>query len=365
MEKIKRFIECLLPVTVCNLRCNYCYIIQEKRRTEKMPAFQYDPEYIGKALSKHRLGGTCYVSICGAGETLIPPEIVPIVQNLLEQGHYVNITTNGTISGRFDQFILLRKELLKRLHFSFSLHYVELMRLGLVDEFFSNIRKVKTAGCSFFVQFNLCDEYIPHLEAMQLICEKEVGSIPQVAATRNELTGQITLLTQHSRYEYEQNGKKFNSPLFEFTMRNFMVPRNEFCYAGDWSFVLDLCTGEMKKCYASTASCNIFEKLEQPIKFNAIGNFCKSQYCINSSHFMTLGVIPNVITPTYAALRVKPGWYTSQMQYFLSGKLRENNREYGLGKKIATNIKMLVEVYNEKVRLKMARLPSAFLFHNR
>lgn len=26
---IKRFVECLLPVTACNLKCSYCYVIQK------------------------------------------------------------------------------------------------------------------------------------------------------------------------------------------------------------------------------------------------------------------------------------------------------------------------------------------------
>ena len=34
-KKPKRFIECLLPVTICNLKCSYCYIIQGNRRDMK------------------------------------------------------------------------------------------------------------------------------------------------------------------------------------------------------------------------------------------------------------------------------------------------------------------------------------------
>ena len=32
MDKINRFLECLVPVTACNLKCSYCYVIQEGRR---------------------------------------------------------------------------------------------------------------------------------------------------------------------------------------------------------------------------------------------------------------------------------------------------------------------------------------------
>ena len=34
---IKRFIECTVPVTVCNMKCSYCYVMQEGRRSNKMP----------------------------------------------------------------------------------------------------------------------------------------------------------------------------------------------------------------------------------------------------------------------------------------------------------------------------------------
>lgn len=65
---------------------------------------------MGNALTKERLGGVCYFSICGAGETLIPKYITDITFNLLNQGHYVNLTTNGTITNRFDEIISFPKD---------------------------------------------------------------------------------------------------------------------------------------------------------------------------------------------------------------------------------------------------------------
>lgn len=135
-DKIKRFIECIVPVTACNLRCHYCYVIQNDYRTNKIPKFEYSPEYIAKALSKKRLGGTCLFNICGAGETLLPEEVVKVAYQLLNAGHYVNITTNGTITERFEEISSFPKEFCERLTFSFSFHYLELRDRNLLDVFF-------------------------------------------------------------------------------------------------------------------------------------------------------------------------------------------------------------------------------------
>ena len=60
-DKIKRFIDCYVPVTTCNLRCHYCYITQQRKFDAKLPEFKYSAEYIAKALSKERLGGVSNV----------------------------------------------------------------------------------------------------------------------------------------------------------------------------------------------------------------------------------------------------------------------------------------------------------------
>jgi len=132
MAKIKRFFECLVPVSVCNLECPYCYIIQEDRRKMALADMPYSPEHIARALRPERVGGTCFISICGAGETLAQKEVVPIVGELLKEGHFVNITTNGTLSRRFDELIEACGENIGHLHLSFSMHYTELLRKGWV-----------------------------------------------------------------------------------------------------------------------------------------------------------------------------------------------------------------------------------------
>lgn len=332
-DKIKRFFECLIPVTSCNLKCGYCYVIQRDNRKMEIPKLKYSSKIIVEGLTVERLGGVCYFSICGAGETLIHSEIIEIISGLLSNGHYVNITTNGTLTKRFEEILRLPKEYLSRLHFAFSFHYNELLRLNMLDIFFENIEKVREHGCSFVVQINLCDEYLKEWEKIKNICIEKIGAPPQVAATRKENNDRgriekVEFLTELSKSEYIKKGKEFKSPLFDFTVKNFNITRKEFCYAGDWSGTLNLGTGILSKCYGPNKQ-DIFKDISKPIKFSAIGK-CNSLFCMNSSHFMSLGVIPEIITPTYAELRNRKEakWYSNKMEKFLNQKLSENNLEY-------------------------------------
>ncbi|WP_215698773.1 radical SAM protein [Clostridium sp. MCC353] len=348
MEEIKRFFECLLPVTACNLKCSYCYIIQRDNRNMKIPELKYSPERIGAGLSQERLGGICYLSICGEGETLIPEEIVHITYEILKQGHYVNLTTNGTITKRFDELMKLPIEYKERLHFAFSLHYLELKRTEKLNEFYSNVRKVKENGCSFLVQLNLCDEYEPYLDEISEICKKEIGALPQLAATRkeNNLSNDIELMTSHTAEEYLEIGKKFDSPLFDFTMKNFGKKQIGYCYAGDWSGQLNLATGKFSRCYASRIKQDIFADISKPIDFCAIGSHCRSLFCMNSSHFLALGMIPTQYKDiTYAGLRNRDEahWYSDKMNHTLRIKLQHNNPEYDLKMKLKTELYAIAE----------------------
>ena len=327
MAQIKRFLECLVPVTVCNLECPYCYIIQEDRRNMCLAEMPYSPEQIAYALRPERLGGISYISICGAGETLAQKEVIGIVRELLKRGHYINITTNGTLSRRFDDLVRECADWMGHVHVAFSMHYTELVKRGWLDAFFENIHKVKNAGGSVLLQLNLCDDYVPHIEEIQRISMEKLGAWPQIALTRDETKEPFGIFTQGTEEDYIANGRKFDSPLFEFTTKNFNVKRREFCYAGDWSGVLNMQTGILSKCYAEPGGVNIFADPEAPIPFEAVGKRCQNRYCINSSHFLSLGVIPSLDTPTYAALRNRAdaGWYTPEMLDFLNGKLENGN----------------------------------------
>ncbi|WP_302285367.1 radical SAM protein [Bacteroides clarus] len=345
---MRRFIECLLPITACNLKCSYCYIIQGNRRTNKKATFQYSPEHIGKALSKERLGGISLISITGSGETFIPQELPAITYEILKQGHFVNITTNGTLTSKIQKFLAITEKYHDHLHISFSFHYVELKEKGLLKTFFDNIKMVRNAGCSFLLQINLSDDYLKYWEEIKKISLENCGAYPQVALTRKEKNNTYEIHSHLTTKAYIKTGEEMQSPLFDFTCKNFMVKRNEYCYAGYWSGKLDLGTGILTGCYGNGIKQNIFKDLNKRIQWCPIGKHCNFQYCFNSSHFISQGIIPELEPlPSYGELRNREdaNWYTTEMKQFLYQKFQDTNLLLNSKQKQYYNLKYFIYQY--------------------
>ena len=352
-EKIKRFIDCNVPVTTCNLRCHYCYITQQRKFSDALPVFKYTPEHMAKALSKERLGGICCLNLCGNGETLLPPEMTDIIRCFLEEGHYVMVVTNGTVSKRFDEIVQLPKELLERLLFKFSFQYLELKRLKMMEKFFDNIRKVREAGCSFSLELTPSDEVIPEIEEMKKICLEQVGALCHVTVARDNTKYELPILTNYSREEYKKIWSQFDSKMFEYKLSVFNQKRREFCYAGDWTCTLDLATGDLRQCYCGEVLQNVFEDIDSPIHFRPVGHKCPESHCYNAHAFLTFGAIPEHKAPFYAEMRnrvEKDGseWLTPRMKAFLSTKLKESNKEYAHKLFVKNCLESLFSVKNEQ-----------------
>lgn len=341
---IQKFFECYLPITCCNLKCDYCYVPQFGWQQGQVKRFRYSIPVMRRSLSQRRLGGRCYFSICGGGETLMHPDLFPFVKMLLEEGHYVNLTNNGTYTRGIEN---LANELTgsqrERLHFAFSLHWDELTRLGLLEAFAQNVKRVKEAGCSFVVQINMCDSYARQFEKIKAFSMSNFGALPQVAVTRKDNRSQIqegggiSLYSDMTNEEYTACGRLYGSPLFEFALKNFTQKQTKFCYAGVWSYCLELSEGILRPCYSNGSSFRIFDS-EKPLPRHPVGCHCKEPFCVNGSHFLALGVVPELYRKmTYAGLRDRPeaGWYNPCMADVLSHKLSDANGEFGwLAKKM-------------------------------
>lgn len=348
MDKIKRFIDIAVPVQTCNLRCPYCYIAQEDKFLAALPYFMYDAKTMGKALSKERLGGVCHFNLCGGGETLLPPQMTDILYELLAQGHYLAVVTNGTVTKRFEEICSFPEEFRKRLLFKFSFHYTELLRLNKFDVFWDNVHRMKNAGCSFSVELTPNDETIPYIDDIKKMCMEQVGALCHITVARKETDPELPILTDLSREDYIKTWGSFDSDLFKFKMSTFNVKRKEFCYAGYWTATLNLGTGILRQCYCGKYIQNIFKDIDKPIKWQAIGTHCTEPHCHNSHVWLTLGDIPTLDTPTYSSMRNRvcedgSEWLQPEMKEFLSEKLKDNNTEFTEKEQKAVNRKMAVE----------------------
>ena len=336
MDKIKRLILVHVPISKCNLRCEYCYITLNKRWGAGSSEITHNPRNIGRAFSKKRLGGTCFINMCPSGETLLLTNIVDILKNILEQGHFVEIVTDGTLSKKFIEITRLPESLLQRLTFKFSFHYLELKRLNKLETFFNNIKKVKAKGCSFTVEMTPYDKLETHIGDIKEICMNELGALCHLTIARDDSKEGIPVFSKHTLSEYLDTWNQFESNMLNFKAKIFQVKRKEFCYAGDWTAYVNLGTGTITKCYRAEKIGNIYE-FSKPVKFEAVGK-CPLPHCYNGHAFLSFGVIPNITTPTYADIRNRKcvdcsEWLNPAMKDFMSGKLIDNNIEYSNYKK--------------------------------
>ena len=98
-KRIHKFIELLVHgTTACNFHCEYCYVWRKQEFANEIGTSEYTPKQWRSALSVERLGGPCHINACAHGETLLSKDIVALTYELLEEGHYLSIITNGILT---------------------------------------------------------------------------------------------------------------------------------------------------------------------------------------------------------------------------------------------------------------------------
>lgn len=344
MDKIKRFIDCYIPTETCNLRCHYCYITQRRKFNAKLASFSHSPEEIRRAFSKKRWGGTCLINMCAGGETLLSDEFLPVVKELLAEGHYVMVVTNGTVTKRFEEISSWPRELLKHLFLKFSYHFLEMKRLEWTGRFFENVQKMKDAGASYTVEVTPSDELIPYIDELKETCMRYLGAECHLTIARDDRTHGIDILSEHSWDEYKKIWGVFDSALFDFKAQIFYQKRNEFCYAGAWSYYLNLENGVVKQCYCGEQIFNLYDDIEVKVPEVPVGRSCSLPHCYNGHAFLVLGDIPKLPAPTYAEERNRicedgSEWLQPEMKAFMSTKLYESNEQYSSLKKAKIDFK--------------------------
>ena len=325
-----KLIDCYVPNSHCNLRCEYCYAMQDGDRDSARPKFRRTPQEIGRAFNPARWDADyLFVNFCGPGETFLCKEIPDIVAYVLLQGNIVLITNNGTITPAIEKLLNLPDDLTSRLMFGVSLHYKELKKRNLLNVFTENVKKIAASPASFHVSFNLYDGYFDCLDEIKNYCVENFGAPPQVAVTRDQVDG-MKLYGSADMETYKKIGAQFNSPRFDIECDNFLVNRRKyFCHAGETSWFLDLATGDLKQCYCERAYFNAYDDLEQKIPLSPVGRHCKAVYCINASYFISCGNIPEINLPSYTELRDRPeaGWHKQIIKNALDKKMLIKERK--------------------------------------
>lgn len=286
MAGVYRFINTNIPTVGCNLRCEYCYIRQHGDEEilhidNNRKLFKYSVEHMLKALSVERMGGVCMFNISGTGETLLNPEIYNIVYGLIEQGHFVALISNCTITNVIEKFGAMQEEYRQRLFFKASFHYRELKRQNLLGVFAHNIQFMKERQIAFSVEIVSNDDVLEELEDLKAFCRKNFGALPHVLAGRDEVIRNTfpKYETKLSVEEFRGVWSDFDSELFRYQDSDYILPHsNEFCYAGIYTGSLDLGTGDFAPCPGSRKITNFFEDIETPIMFTPVAA-CPHPYC--------------------------------------------------------------------------------------
>ncbi len=341
MEKIKRLLLFNIPMSICNFRCGYCYLSQRPIHYQGMqPEKRYTPEQVARALSVKRLGGVAYMNFCADGETLLTRDLDLYVKALVENGHYAEIVTNCTVSPMIDKFLTWDRELLKRLTFKCSFHYLELKRCGLLEEFSRNVNKIWSAGASASIEIVPSDELISYIDELKDFSIRHFGALPHLTIARDDRTANIDYLTDLSIEDYNKTWSQFESQFWEFKKSIFGVKQHGYCYAGDWGLFIDFITGDYTLCYTGRVLGNLYDNPEDPIKFKAIGH-CPYPHCYNGHALMTMGLIPRMNYARYGDIRDRQrtdgsNWLHPDLLEFFNGKPEDSNSEYSLLKKIST-----------------------------
>ena len=334
---IVKSITAYVPGTVCNFRCKYCYISKAGNEHLQKGSYDYPLDTMIKAFSPKRLGGIAEIVVIGGGETLMDGTVVPFVHGLLQYGHVVTVVTNLTLNNRIEQLLNFPKEYLKRLIVKGSLHWEELKRLNKVDDFFSNMTKVIQKGASSYPFLVISREYMPYLEEINKICMERLGVLPHcsVAMALEKTTdiargGSVKTDPECTQDFVDYINKTYDSDVFRTIVQFVDIDvKKIFCYAGKWSFGVDLKNGSLIKCHGCPKEYNFFENINKMPHLEAIGNNCQIASCALQYNFVGLGLIPEIAgVPTYGKMLARSNLINSEIIDLFDIKLSDMYKQY-------------------------------------
>ncbi len=340
---VKKVLLFRIPMSICNFRCHYCYLAQRPVHYQGVqPEMKYSPEQVARALSAERVGGAAYMNFCADGETLLTKDLDQYVKALVEQGHYAEVVTNLSVTNALDKFLAWDKDLLERVEFKCSFHYLELKNRNLLDRFADNVHKIWAAGASASIEITPTDELIPYIDEVIAFSLRAFGALPHLTIARDDRTKGIDYLTALSPEAYRDTWSVFQSDFWDYKRSVFGKKQKRFCYAGAWSLYIDLTTGQARQCYEGKELGDIFADPDTALPHSPIG-WCPIAHCYNAHALLTLGCISRGSQVRYGDIRDRASsrnelngghWLRSNLKAFYNSQLKESNQEWSFGKKL-------------------------------
>ena len=324
---MKKYVGLNVHSTTCNLSCPYCYIRQNSD-FYKSPVFPHLPRYVRLCLSQKRLGGKALIGLCGKGETLLGDKIIDICTELLEEGHFLHIVTNGTVTEKIKELIDKAGKYTSHIFFKFSFHYGEFVKRNLLDVFAENVNYVCKAGASFTVELTTDDNLINQIDDIKSYSLKNFGALPHITIARDETKTGLPIYTKLSMEEYYKIWSSFDSELFSVKWEYFNK-KIKNCFAGERSLYINLLSGDIMKCLNHRPIDDLYNLQKDKLEYEIVEDKCTLPYCYNNHAYLTLGISPLIETFSFAEVRDRittegTHWVKKEMYEFMGQKLYNN-----------------------------------------
>lgn len=325
---MRKYVGIHVAVNVCNLKCPYCYVGQTGE-FKNNPILSHYPKYIRLCLSQKRLGGQCLIVICGSGETLLSDKIIEVCHELLMEGHYLHIVTNGTITNKIRELIERAGNYVSHLFFKFSFHYGELLRRDMLEVFTHNVHFVEKAGASYTIELTTDDNLVTRIDEIIEYSMENLGALPHITIARDDTDYNRPIITKLSKKQYYESWSRFDSKLFDVKWQWFGKKVSN-CYAGADSLYIDLQSGSIRRCLNQPIVDNLFKDHQNVLQYNKVGEECTLSYCYNNHAYLTLGISPDIQIASFADVRDRikndgKHWLTKETRGFYQQKLYVNN----------------------------------------
>ncbi len=326
VEDMKKYIGISILENTCNLDCEYCYLrTNPNRRYEDIGRKNpHNPLFVRKQLSRKALGGSCLIGLTASGETLLADKFVDICIELLKEGHYLHIVTNGTAVAKIEEIINRAGKYAKHIIFKLSFHYIQLKNKGLLEKFVEAVRVIEKSQASYTIEIMPHDELVPFISEVMDFSMKNFGALPHLTIGRNE-NDKMKLLTNGSFTEYNDTWKVFDSIMFDMRMKLYLTKGRD-CNAGPLSFFVDLYSGRIDHCVYYENAGNLYLDGISGSKLDKVGDSCPMESCFNCHVYAPFGILPMEDVPTYYTIRDRKkadgtNWIKDDMRRYLDVKL--------------------------------------------